>query len=356
MSLLADTLGKAKQGVIDTGARLSDKVQRTAKDAVENVQAIPERAIEVGTQGLQQAADAGLGAARGAVSDLLRGDTSAAAARFSGLGGSLQDIGRGTLDRVAGLPGQAIDNALMGLNVSSLRGPGIPEGISVSSYNNGGVQPGNALAGALARADPLMSFLWYCQPPTLIGDGVASNLPWFYVEEASLPFRTYETRQIYREGRPRTYAGKYSVSDLQLTFYLDVGGVAMSYLTAWDNLIVAPFNVTDKVEQGGRFRMPSVYLKDIPIYILNVNKQELVQIVYTECWPTNLASLSLQSQASERLVAQVTFSVGDVFVSTQTLGDQQMSSVLESMARVSEGVPSSGVTTYEPAQTFPVNL
>lgn len=357
MALLSDVLSRAKQGVMDSGSRAANRIENTAKSVVQNVQAIPDNAIQVGVQGLNQAVDMGFGAARGAVSDILRGDTAGAAARFAALPGQLSDIGVGTLDRVVGLPGQAVNNAMMGLG-GSLSSPGLPAGLSVSSFSStaGGVAPGNALAGALARPDPLLSFLWYCQLPTLIGDGIAANLPWYFVEEAVPPFRTYETRQVYREGRPRTFAGKYSVSDLQLTFYLDVGGQALTYLTAWDNLIVAPFDARDSVLQGGQYRMPSLYKKDITLYLLNVNKQELVQLLYIECWPTNLNSLTLQSQASERLTTQVNFSVGDVFMSVNQLGAAQMDAVLGQMTRAPVGVPATGATISEPAQTFPVTL
>lgn len=351
MSLLSETLSRAKEGVVGAGKQVGARIQNSAKTIASNVKALPDRAAQVGINTANRAVDVGVSTARGAAMDLIRGDTTGAANRLKGLGQSLTNVGKSGLTQLGGLPVQAINSGLSDFGFSlgggTLSGPGLPAGMSVSSFSSdgGGVPPGNALAGALARTDPLLSFLWYCVPPTLIGDGVASDLPWYFVEEANLPFRTYDTRQVYREGRPRTYASKYSVSDLSLTFYLDVGGSALNYLKAWNDLIVAPFAPSDSVLQGGQYRMPSQYKKDIQFYLLNVNKQELVQIIYTECWPTNINSLSLQSQTSERLVAQVNFSVGDVFIDAQSIGAAQMDAVASTMTRPTEGVPARGATS-----------
>lgn len=333
MSLLSDVLGRAKQ---DINNRANQAQSNAAEGVKATARALPNQAIGIVDNAAGQAVNAGASAVAGAASDLLRGNPGAAIDRFAALPGRLSDLGTNGLTQLAGLPGQAASNVLSGLGITSgfnLSGPGA--GISVSSYSNGaGVAPGNALEGALARSDPVMSFLWYCEPPTLIGSGIQATLPWFYIEEASLPFRTYEARGVYREGRTKNYASKYAVDGLNIGFYMDVDGVALNYIRAWDALIMAPFDRTDSVIRGGGFRLPSLYMKDIPFYILDVNKQQLVQILYSECWPLNTEAFSMQSQNSDRVVARLSFSVGDVYVTAAGLSTKQMDAAIGKMTRV----------------------
>jgi hypothetical protein len=176
---------------------------------------------------------------------------------------------------------------------------------------NGGVT--NTLQGALSRADPMISFQWYCELPTItpVG-GTPKNLAWNYVEEATPAFRTYDVRQVYAQGRQHKFASTYSVDNLRLNFYADIANQSLSYLLAWDGAILAPFGSVDATKGGG-FGRPSDYQKPIRIYCVDSARALVMMFEFTECWP-NLEGLHLDSGSSTRLTYNVNFNVGDVFV------------------------------------------
>jgi hypothetical protein len=221
---------------------------------------------------------------------------------------------------------------------------GLVQGVAGSVVNSllGGTtgnsdpsNPANNLAGALARADPLLSYQWYCMMPNLSFPGTKGyTLPWYYIEEANTPLRSFEVRTIFREGRDKHYPSKYSVDALQLSFYADSANVSFNYLNAWTTGgNIAPFTSSTAAKQGGRFRVPKDNKKTIKVYFVDATKQELFLLEYTECWPQTIASYSLDG-ASNRLVHHVTFSVGDVFPQVYDLSSNQSlsSSILGAIA------------------------
>lgn len=228
---------------------------------------------------------------------------------------------------------------------SALATPGTVSQLS----NNGGVIPGDNLTGANARPDPMMSFTWYAQLPVIspgttqnaagasatsilqniassvqstlassLGGSIAvsssAQLPWYYVEEASLPFRQFEVKSIFREGRDRHYPSKYSVDNLRLSIYADSQNKAFTYLQAWNNAIITPFAATAATTMGGGWGRPSDYKQTIFIYMLDVTNNVLALIEYVECWPVSMDQYSMDSGTSTRIVNHVNFSVGDVFI------------------------------------------
>jgi hypothetical protein len=133
---------------------------------------------------------------------------------------------------------------------------------------------------------------------------------------------------IFREGRDRKYPSKYNVDDLSLSIYMDSSGEAMKYLQAWDAQIMAGFTPGTAATAGGGFGRPVNYKKPIRIVLLSVALQELIVLEYTECWPTNIASLDLNSDASNRLTAEVQFSVGDVFINVMPVSASGVNGIL----------------------------
>jgi len=228
---------------------------------------------------------------------------------------------------------------------SVLSAPGTVAQVSATN----GIAPGNDLAGAQARSDPMLAYTWYAQMPvitpgsTQISSGasassilssVAANLvtnlaspvigsiftsnsqqlPWYYVEQATLPFRTFETQHIFREGRPRSYPTKYSVGTLRLGIYADSTNIALQYLQTWNNAIITPFSSSTSSTMGGGWGRPSDYKFPIFIYLVDVTSNTLALVEYTECWPSSIEAYSMESGNSNRIINQVTFEVGDVFV------------------------------------------
>jgi hypothetical protein len=249
----------------------------------------------------------------------------------------------------------------LGSKLASVAGPGALGTLGA------GLAAGNDLAGMQARSDPLLSFCWYAQMPTIsptptssgsvnqnssLANGIsalassainslgstlggslfasasATSLPWYYVEEAVLPFRNFSTKSIFRDGRHRHYADTYSVDNLTLHFYLDSSNTALQYLQAWQNAIIAPFSANNSATSGGGFGRPVQYKQPIYIYILDVTKAQMAIVEYTECWPTNLSSLNLDSASSTRLTGIVPFSVGDVFINIVGVAQSLVQGVL----------------------------
>lgn len=275
-----------------------------------------------------------------------------------------------------------ISGALSALNPanlasSALSGLGSLSSISLSEPGNvapisgtGGITPGDPLNGALARADPLLNFLWYCQLPVvsfqagsgpaspgvtntgnslssfvsgLIGGALSSplggaisasnsaQLPWYYVEEATAPFRQFQPTTIFRDGRERHYPSKYTVGGLRLGIYADTENVGIQYLQAWNNAIIQPFT-SSSLALGGGWGRPSGYKLPIYIYLLDVTKSVLAIIQYTECWPTAIQDYSLGSSSSERIVNHVDFSVGDVFINLMNVPPNLLTSIVNNVA------------------------
>lgn len=277
--------------------------------------------------------------------------------------------------------------SLLGSSLASIAGPGALGTLGA------GMAPGNDLAGIQARSDPLLSFCWYAQLPTinptptssspvnqnstslgssllngvtslassavnslsstlggsLFSSSSATSIPWYYVEEAVLPFRNFSTKSIFRDGRHRHYADTYSVDNLTLHFYLDSSNTALQYLQAWQNAIIAPFSANNSATSSGGFGRPAQYKQPVYIYILDVTKAQMAIVEYTECWPTNLSALNLDSSSSNRLTGIVPFSVGDVFVNIVGVAQSLVNGVLANPSQFMNLASAAGAKTLNNA-------
>jgi hypothetical protein len=285
----------------------------------------------------------------------------------------------GAVSALANAPSNIIGSTVAGLGgfagIQSLSSPGTVGTMS----GTGGVDPGNSLGGINARSDPLLSFCWYAQLPVItpgtsqqtanaastsilanlassalsgvlsstLGGAVstsnAASLPWYYVEEASLSFRQFNQKSIFREGRDRHYPDKYSVDALRLAIYADSQNTAFTYLQAWNNAIITPFAAQSAAAMGGGWGRPADYKKPIYIYLLDVTQQQLAIVQYTECFPISVAEYSMDSGTSTRIVNHVTFSVGDVFVNLLPVSQNVLASVLGNTAN---NVLTSSITNF----------
>jgi hypothetical protein len=336
MSFLSDAVGNAES---QFKSQTSNIVNGTVNGVVSGVKGTVSNAINTATSNVTGAVNntirTGINSVLGAATDVVTGNFS------------------GAVNDILSAPQNIFSSALSGLGGSTgantiLSAPGT----TGSPSSNGGVDPTNPLGGANARPDPMQSFLWYCQLPVIspgtsqsasgatsnsviqslqsamngaisgmtssMGGAVftanSSQLPWYYVEEASCPFRRYDVKTIFREGRDRKYPSKYSVDDLRLSIYADTQNNAFQYLQAWNNNILTPFAATSAASTGGGWGRPSDYKKPIFIYMLDPTNQVLAVIEYTECWPISIDQYNLDSGTSTRIVNHVNFSVGDVFI------------------------------------------
>lgn len=330
MPFLADIVGREKSLIQNTVTGSVNSVKNAA-GLLQNsfTNQVVNSVNSVASNGLKAVE----GAAVGAITNLATGNISGAIESLS----------------PSNLASQAFSGILGGSGLSLAASE---PGYSFTASSSGGVNPGDALNGALARPDPVLTFLWYVQLPVVgapagsTGTGVSSSsnalnslvssllgtsplsgtmggsqaagsstsLPWYYVEEANCPFRNFQEVQIFRDGRKRKYPTQYSMSNLRLGFYMDVDNNSANYVNAWMNTIMQPYTAST-LNTAGNFGRPSGYKYPIYVYLLDVDKSVLLTLEYTECWPLNPQDWGLTSQnGNERLVTHVDFSVGDVWV------------------------------------------
>lgn len=351
MSFLSDAVSSAEQQIsVNTKGIVTAQVQGV-KGAVSNAK---NTAVSAVSGAVNNSVKSAIGTVVGSAGQLLTGNFAGAAAT---LGSGLDNLGGSFLSGLGGYDGNAL----------ALASPG---SFSSLATNNGGITPGNDLAGIQNRPDPVMNYTWYCQLPTInpgstqntssatsssilssIGAGVLSSvmggavassasasLPWYYIEGATCPFRQYETVTIFREGRDRKYPSKYNVDNLHLNIYADSQNNAISYLQAWNNTILTPFASSAAAQMGGGWGRPSDYKKTIYVYVLDVTNNTLGIIEYVECWPVAIEQYTLESGNSNRVVNRVSFSVGDVFINLMPVSGNLAASALTNGA-------SNGITT-----------
>lgn len=343
MSFLSDAVSQAEQQIrVNTKGQVASVVSGVKGSVSNAINNVKSDVVGAASNTVKTAVNSVVGAA----GDLLTGNVSGA---VSSLLSAPQNVFSSLL---SGLGGSAGSNTLL----SSPGTVGQPS-------STGGVDPPNPLGGINARPDPLQSFMWYAQLPVItpgstqsvasatadsiinnlasatfgglassMGGAVstsgAAQLPWYYVEEASCPFRRYDVKSIFREGRDRHYPSKYSVDDLRLSIYADAQNMAFTYLQAWNNTILTPFSATLAATTGGGWGRPADYKRPIFIYILDPTNNVLALLEYTECWPVSIDQYSLDSGTSNRIVNHVNFSVGDVFINLMGVSPNFTSSII----------------------------
>ncbi len=238
--------------------------------------------------------------------------------------GVVNDALRYGVRAAVGIATAPIQGTVIGDFVQEAFGAFLPSGFSVSSSDFS--SPDHELGQALNLADPALSFLWSVDMPP-VGKGSTRELPSIYVEEATLPTRTFQARSIFREGKERHYAGIYSLDNLRLAIYKDMANVALNYLLAWNDSIISKTSYTigsgssgssDPTVNNGKFLAPDSYKKDIAFFLLSPRRDVIAEFVYRGCWPTNIGTLNLNSN-SDRLKYEVEFQVDDVYVNIGSL-------------------------------------
>lgn len=345
MSFLSDAVSQAEQQInVNTKGQVN-ALKSGVKGAVTNVKNNISSTVS-GT--VNNVVKTGIGAVTGAVGSLLTGNVS------------------GAVGSILNAPSKIFDSALSGLGgfapSATLQSPGNFSAMS----SIGGVDPGNSLAGIMARPDPVLSFTWYAQLPVIspgttqttsgasagvlaslsssalsgvggaltsamggaVSTSQAAQLPWYFVEEATMPFRQFQSKAIFREGRDRNYPEKYTVDTLRLAMYADSSNTSLKYIQAWNNAVLTPFSASSAGQLAGGWGRPSDYKKPIYIYLLDVTKSVMAIVQYTECWPISVDSYQMTSNGSERILNHVTFSVGDVFINVLDVNPDLTSAVL----------------------------
>lgn len=318
-SLISDASKQFKNQTTAAKNDIRNSVKSATKSATNDVKGIGPATLRNATSAATSIAKGGISAVRdsisGAASQIMRGDIS------------------GALGTLTAGPGKVLESLSQGfglMNGSTLLGGG----------SQGGPQPGNSLAGALARSDPLLSYSWYCVLPDIapLGGGPVT-LPWYYVEEATPPFRNIGVRSVFFESRQKHFADSYTIDSLRLALYSDSTAKSLAYFQAWQGAVIAPTTASTASTSGGGYGRAKDYKKTIQIFLLDVNKAQVVKIEYVECWPTNLDALTLDSGSSTRLLNQIQFSVGDVFMTLYNIPPSVGNALLKRTAVAMRDIP-----------------
>jgi hypothetical protein len=340
---LSSIVGQAESQINNQVTGTVNSVQNAVGLAISNVK---NTAANTAANLVGKTVQGAVGAATASINDILQGNVSGAISALN--------------------PATAFSSIFGGGTSSSGTAQLSSPGYFATQSSSGGITPGDALLGAQARPDPLLPWLWYCQLP-VIGSGAgttgaapgitnlsnsltsslssligglgsalggsipqsnSSQLPWYYVEEASCPFRQFTNVSIFRDGRERHYPSRYTVGNLRLAFYADIANTSMTYLQCWNNAILQPYDASN-LNLGGGFGRSSAFKYPIYIYLLDPMKNQILILEYVEAWPLNIADYGLNSSdGTGRVVNHVEFSVGDVFVSVLNVDAAVTQSIL----------------------------
>lgn len=185
------------------------------------------------------------------------------------------------------------------------------------------------LRAAQARPDPMLDIYWYVQLPP-----IGKPLSWEYVEEAQLPFIDFDSVQNYRAGKNYHYPNHYNLNTLQLKFYGDVKGNSLSYLRAWQSLIIDT--------STGLYNVPTKYKKNIAITILDAAQFVVTKFTYLGCWPASIDAVTVGNAQTGRITPTVTFHVDEQII--DVLGgsehDSGVSSATDNLNKTTPKIPS----------------
>ena len=239
------------------------------------------------------------------------------------LGGAKSSITNGASSYVS----QIAQGDLSQLSVSGVLNAltGAVGNAATSAADRGSAAFGDAMAGMNARGDAMQNWCWYALMPTITNSNAASvsglgqpslALPWYYVEDATLPSRLFSMKPLERNGGQANYVDGYSVGELTMSVYLDSTNKALMYFKAWQGNMMGNKDAS-KIINRGAWGYSKDYKKDITIVVMDVTKKTLITAKYFGCVPKDLAALTLSSGAAERLKQPITFSVDDVDITLQ---------------------------------------
>ena len=242
---------------------------------------------------------------------------------FSNLAGKLSSA---SIDNIAGgLNGKASPlnsfvskvNSTLGTNISQLN----PSALLKSAANGqlsslfGGTQNQNSPVANVGkgyasknvsteleqRMDPVTNFEWIAMVVNK-SPGAKDELPWYYIDEISVPLPNFGSTQKYVEGKDKKYADMFTINTCTIKVYTDVSGLAFNFCNMWCKSIYRDDNL---------YQMPLAYKKDIYVFILDPTRKIVVNMQLLGCWPSAWADYQLTSGAAEALGTSLTLSVDD---------------------------------------------
>jgi hypothetical protein len=154
------------------------------------------------------------------------------------------------------------------------------------------------------------------------------ELPWYYVDDITVPLANFNSTQKYINGKEYKYADMFSVNTCSVKIYSDMTGLAFNYCDKWVKSVYRDDNL---------YQMPSEYKKDLWIFILDSTRKVVVSIQLLGVWPTAWADYQLVGNASAALETSLTLSVDDVKLNYSDDPDAIAASIRSVMGNLSSG-------------------
>lgn len=219
-----------------------------------------------------------------------------------------------------------------------------PIGTLTGSSKLGPLSSGE-LALLLSRPDPIVSFNWAIEMPTITA-ARSYSLNSEYVEACSIVLPDFGIRQVREFGRMMSYPeASPSMNTLQLRFYADVQNTALSYINAWRTLVhpvAGAFGTPNKPSTSSI----SGYKQQITMYTKDSYNERVFALSYIGCWPTAVESTTDTNSENDRISFIVTFAVDDVILSGYNI-DTITNTIKTTITGVIKGVANSVVDSVK---------
>jgi len=183
-----------------------------------------------------------------------------------------------------------------------------------------GAKGRDVLTSMRGRGDPLMTYNWYCELPTLPGN---ISLGWEFVEEATTPFLEFEQQSNYRAGKMYHYPGHYSLGTLSLKLFENSTAQASRYVSAWQKLVMDPLTAT--------YNHPSDYKKSVRITVFDVAKKTAMFLTYEKCWPMRVDPFNFVSGTSDRVMPTLELSTDDLMIQFGQYSSSSIPSLIDNV-------------------------
>lgn len=159
----------------------------------------------------------------------------------------------------------------------------------------------NVLDAVSSRGDPITNFDWIA---VVVNKSVSLNttLPWYYINHIQLPGPSLGSEEKYVDGRLKKYATLFTLDSVSIRLFSDTTGAAFNFANDW-------FRATYR--DDNLYQLPSVYKKNIYVFILDPTRDVVLDIQLIGCKPTNWAGYSLGSDSSSALETSMTLDVDD---------------------------------------------
>lgn len=181
----------------------------------------------------------------------------------------------------------------------------------------------NANDDLMKRLDPVTNFEWIAVVINK-NPGSKDELPWYYIDEITVPSPTFGVNQKFMNGKDNKYAEWFTLGSCTMKIYSDVSGVAFNFCNMWIRSVFRDDNF---------YQMPINYKKDIFVFILDPTRKVVIDIQLLGCWPTAWADYNLTSGSAAALESSLTLSVDDFKMNYDSSKDavtQSISNVIAS--------------------------